>query len=224
MTLTRHPLDEADRAVLARYGLQAADFPSAARCTFAAGEYLSREGEALDYVFFVLSGKAKVLLGLSDGKQLLLAYFISTGIIGDIELMTDIAANAATLQAVTAFECIALPQRECRAQLTHNLPFANAVGKELAVKLHQRAINGTINTLQPLEARLCAYIYQTATKNLFEERLTEVAAVMGASYRHVLRCFTQLCAQGVLNKHGRSYQIHNRTALIQKAGDLFAWN
>ena len=184
---------------------------------------MSREGEALNYVYLVRSGKAKVLLSLSDGKQLLLAYFISQGIIGDIELMTDVTTHAATLQTVTDFECIALPLDACRAQLKHNSAFANAIGKELAVKLHQRAINGTINTLQPLETRLCSYILQTATNNIFAEKLTEVAAVMGASYRHVLRCVHRLCAQPILVKQGKNYYIHDRSALEAQAGDRFAW-
>jgi len=216
-------ITEADHAIMARYGLRATDFPTAARISFAAGAYLSREGEALNHVYLVLSGKAKVLLSLSDGKQLLLAYFISQGVIGDIELMTDVTTHAATLQAVTDFECIALSQRECRAQLKHNATFANAIGKELAIKLRQRAINGTINTLQPLEARLCAYIIQTSTNNVFNEKLTEVAAIMGASYRHVLRCFTHLCAQSAMTKHGKAYHIKNRSALEAQAGDRFAW-
>ncbi|MCL2364603.1 MAG: cyclic nucleotide-binding domain-containing protein [Defluviitaleaceae bacterium] len=209
---------------MAKYGLRAADFPTAARLSSTAGAYLSREGEALSHVYLVLSGKAKVLLSLSDGKQLLLAYFISQGIIGDIELMTDITTHAATLQAVTDLECIALPLDDCRAQLKHNAAFANAIGKELAVKLHQRAINGTINTLQPLETRLCAYIFQTAINNIFDEKLTEVAAVMGASYRHVLRCFTQLCTQSILIKQGKTYHVNNRSALEAQAGDRFAWD
>ena len=223
MRMNIHSITEADHALMAKYGLRATDFPTATRLTFTAGAYLSREGEALSHVYLVLSGKAKVLLSLSDGKQLLLAYFISQGIIGDIELMADVTTHAATLQAVTTFECIALPLDECRAQLKHNAAFSNAIGKALAAKLRQRAINSTINTLQPLAARLSAYIFQTAKNNVFEEKLTDVAAVMGASYRHVLRCFTHLCKQSVLVKQGKNYHIKNRSALEAQAGDRFAW-
>jgi CRP-like cAMP-binding protein len=168
-----------------------------------------------------LSGKAKVLLDLSDGKQMMLAYFISGGIIGDIELMTDTDTNQSTLQAVTRLECIALPLRTYRHALTSNLTFINHIGKELAQKLRQRAVNGSINTLQPLETRLCAYISQTANANTFSEKLTEVAVMTGASYRHLLRCFNTLCAQRILEKQKKGYRIINREALHRMAGDFY---
>jgi len=213
----------ADYQLLCQYGLTGAAFPKARHLSFEPGEYISREGEALRYLYFVISGKAKVLINLSDGKQLLLAYFISRGIIGDIELMTETQSNqsTATLQAVTQLECIALPLDEYRAALTSNIVFINHIAKELAEKLTQRAINGAITTLQPLETRLCAYIYQTAKDGHFSETLTEVAAMVGASYRHLLRCLNQLCDNAILEKKERTYRIVNRQALIKMTGDLY---
>jgi len=220
------PLDASDMERLHRYGLNGAEFPLVRHLSYAPGEYLSREGEALRHLYFVVSGKAKVLLSLSDGKQLLLAYFISRGIIGDIELMTDEQARnptLATLQAVTRFECIALPIEEYRTILKNNIAFVNYVGKELAEKLIGRAINGAITTLQPLETRLCAYIFQTAKNGEFSETLTEVAVMVGASYRHLLRSLNQLCESGILIKKGRAYRIIDRQALMSMAGDFYVF-
>ena len=214
-------LNNSDMELLFQYGLKGDELKKALRLSFAPGEYLSREGEALQYLYFAVSGKAKVLLSLSDGKQLLLAYFISKGIIGDIELMTDVQTNQATLQAVTEFECIALPLEEYRAMLKSNNIFINHVGKELAEKLMQRAVNGAITTLQPLETRLCAYILQTANRGQFDEALTEVSAMVGASYRHLLRCLNKLCDDGILEKEAKTYRIINRQALITMTGDLY---
>jgi CRP-like cAMP-binding protein len=219
--MKKSPLRKNDIALLARYGLDADDFPNAGHVAFAKGEYLSRAGENLGYIFFVISGKTKVMLSLSDGKQLLLAYFISQGIIGDIELMADVQSYHATLQAVTDFECVALPLQEYRAVLKGNATFINHVGRELAHKLGQRAVNGAINTLQPLEARLCAYILQTATAGQFTEPLTEVATMLGASYRHLLRCMEKLCTANILQKQGRIYKIPDPPALQAAAGDLY---
>jgi len=219
--MQNHPLTPADAALLSGYGLAPADYPSAIRRTYGQNEYLSREGEPLRHLYILTSGKLKVLMNLSDGKQLLLAYFMSRGIIGDIELMCDVRANQATLQAVTPLSCIAIPLKEYREKLRANLAFINHIGKELAEKLQQRAINGAITTLQPLETRLCAYILQTEIENRFEETLTEVAAMVGGSYRHLLRCLEKLCADGVLQKQEKSYRIANRQLLQAKSGDLY---
>jgi len=207
--------------LLLKYGLEKSDYTNALRLSFARGEYLSREGEALNYIYFVVSGKAKVLLSLSNGKQLLLAYFISKGIIGDIELMTDVQTHQATLQAVTDFVCVALPINEYKTMLKNNNVFINHVGKELAEKLLQRAVNGAINTLQPLEARLCAYICQTSANNIFNEQLTEVAIIVGTSYRHLLRCLNKLCDNQILEKQPKAYRITDHRALRAMAGDLY---
>jgi len=219
--MKKYTLIKSDLALLARYGLGSIDMTNAVRFCFDKGEYLSRENEPLHYIYFVVSGKAKALLNLSDGKQLLLAYFISNGIIGDVELMTDVQANLATLQAVTPFVCVALPLSVYRDVLKHNIVFINYVGSELAKKLMQRAVNGAITTLQPLETRLCAYILQTANDGVFCETLTEVAAMVGGSYRHLLRCLDKLCADGVLEKKGRGYLVIDLQVLEARTGDLY---
>lgn len=205
--MKKQSLSETDMKLLSQYGLNGLELKKAVHLSFEKGEYLSREGEPLQYLYFVVSGKAKVLLSLSDGKQLLLAYFISKGIIGDIELMTNVKTTQSTLQAVTDFDCIALPLNEYRAILKNNNTFINYIGKALAEKLMQRAVNGAITTLQPLETRLCAYIAQTAEEGFFCETLTEVAGVVGASYRHLLRCLDKLCNDGVLRKASPGYRI-----------------
>jgi len=219
--MKKQPLNESDIHLLSQYGLNSAEYKKAVRLSFEKGEYLSQEGEPLRYLYFVVSGKAKVLLNLSDGKQLLLAYFISKGIIGDIELMTNIRITQSTLQAITDFVCIALPLNEYRDVLKNNNTFINHIGKELAEKLMQRAVNGAITTLQPLETRLCAYISQIATDGFFCETLTEVAGVVGASYRHLLRCLDKLCGEEVLVKESPGYRIAKQGELDSKAGDFY---
>ena len=141
--------------------------------------------------------------------------------IGDIELVTNKPTNYTTVQAVTDFECIALPFNIYSSVLITNNTFINYVAKELAVKLTQRVINGAITTLHPLEVRLCAYISQTAINDIFRETLTEVAVMVGTSYRHLLRSLNNLCNKGILKKELTGYRIINRKALDDNAGDLY---
>ncbi|MDR2589985.1 MAG: hypothetical protein LBC71_03235, partial [Oscillospiraceae bacterium] len=126
-----------------------------------------------------------------------------------------------TLQAVTDFECIALPLYEYRTTLIRNITFINLVGKELAEKLMQRAINGAINILQPLEARLSAYIMQTAIGGVFDEQLTHVAVLLGTSYRHLLRTLEKLRLSNILEKQENTYRIVNQKTLKALSGDLY---
>ena len=210
-----------DKALLAQYGLQGLDTKHGYRMIFEQDEYLSHAGDPMDCIYFVISGKAKVFLSLTSGKQLLLAYFTSQGIIGDIELMTNKPTNYTTVQAVTMFTCLALPLKIYGKALKANNAFVNYVAVELAEKLTQRVINGAITTLQPVESRVCAYITQTASKGVFNETLTEVAVVVGTSYRHLLRCLGRLCEDGVLERGPQGFRIKDKRALDAKAGDLY---
>jgi len=219
--MKKFKLNESDERLLSQYGLNAFDFKYAERHLYEQGEFLSRAGEAMGSIYFVVSGKAKVFISLSSGKQLLLAYFTSKGLIGDIELMTNKPVNYTTIRAVTDFVCIALPLSIYADELKKNNAFVNYVAEELAEKLTQRVINGAITTLQPLEARLCAYITQTAAGGVFRETLTEVAGVVGTSYRHLLRCLDKLCVKEILKKERSGYRIINQLLLDETAGDLY---
>ncbi|MCL2501279.1 MAG: cyclic nucleotide-binding domain-containing protein [Defluviitaleaceae bacterium] len=219
--MQRLSLAEKDRQLLGPYGLQTLDLSHAVRISLARGEYLSRAGEPMDELYIVVSGKAKVFISLSDGKELLLAYFTQRGIIGEIELMTDALTTQTTVQAVTELVCVAFPLRVYAKELKRNNVFINYVAKDLAEKLAQRVVNSAITALQPLETRLCAYILQTATGGVFHEKLTELAGVMGASYRHLLRCLGKLCEKNILLKTPQGYQIINRRVMEMYAGDLY---
>ncbi|MCL2851904.1 MAG: cyclic nucleotide-binding domain-containing protein [Defluviitaleaceae bacterium] len=219
--MRKYPVDGNDLELLLRYRLRGVESERALRIVFEQGEYLLREGEPIEYMYFVSSGKAKVFLSLSDGKRLLLAYFVSDGIIGEVELMTGSRSAGTTIQAVTEFVCVALPLGSCANALKANVAFVNHVAGELAGKLVQRSVNGAITTLQPLEFRLCAYIIQTESGGIFRETLTEVAGVVGASYRHLLRRLDKLCADRVLRKEPGGYRILDHQVLLRKAGDLY---
>lgn len=219
--MKKQNIDKKDRNMLLQYGLQGIDLKNAVRLSFEQGEYLFREGAPIEYIYFVVSGKAKVCFSISNGKQLLLSYFVSKGIIGDLELMTNGRIAFTTIQAISEFVCIGLSLEVYAADLKSNIVFVNYIGRELAEKLMQSHINGAITVLQPLETRLCAYIVQTASNGIFCETLTEVAELVGTSYRHLLRSLDKLCQDKILQKQSYGYRIENQQALIKKAGDLY---
>jgi len=220
--MEKRSLYKADVDLLLQYGLQSLDHSDALCLLFEPGEYLLQEGGPIGYLYFVVSGKAKVCLSVSNGRQLLLCYFVSNGIIGDVELMTGRHEAFSTVQAVSKLTCIGLPLSVYASTLKDNIAFINRIGKELAQKLIRRGMNGAITILHPLEARLCAYILQTADGGEFREKQTEVAELVGTSYRHLLRCLDKLCKEGILLKKPSGYQIANHQALNNRAGDLYA--
>lgn len=219
--MQKKPAGKVDLRFLTKYNLRNDHIKDAVLFKFEPGEFFLREGQAIDYLYFVLSGKAKVYLNALNGKQLLLCYFISSGIIGDLELMTEQKNAFTTVQAISDFICIGLPLASNTQYLKNNILFVNHVGMELAYKLKQRDVYCAITVLHSLEERLCAYIAQTAIDGVFCESLTDVAGFLGTSYRHLLRCLNKLCRDGILEKQNNGFLILNKKILNKLATELY---
>ena len=184
---------------------------------YKAGETILREGMPMEYLLLIISGKAKVCSSTKEGKDLVLCYYVSDGILGDIEMMMDTFVAVSSVVAITDFECVGVPYKQYASELKQNLAFLNRVGKELSFKLLQSSQNCVFTTLYSGEERLCAYILQTSYDDIFCETLTDVSCTIGTSYRHLLRMLKQLSSDGVLIKKENGYYIADRRELIARA-------
>ncbi|MDT9702793.1 helix-turn-helix domain-containing protein, partial [Streptomyces sp. P17] len=66
------------------------------------------------------------------------------------------------------------------------------------------------------EQRLSKYIYETAYKNFFSDNMTDVAATIGTSYRHLYRLLGDLSKAGILEKDEDGYWIRKPEELWAK--------
>lgn len=195
---------------------------------FDKNEYLTRDGEELEYLLFFIQGKAKVFKTLPNGRNLLLAFYKPFTVIGDIEVVKNQKATG-TIQALSTCYCLGIPMEKARIELTEDRKFLKFTCESLAGKLEAVSMNSSINILYSLENRLASYInesivYDENEDNLyidFDENLTNIAELLGSSYRHLLRTFNTLCRKGVLERDNGKYKIINRTLLKDLAGDLY---
>jgi len=219
--MKRRELDSKCHELLLYFGLDGLDLKDASCIVFEQGEYVFCEGDPVQSLHLILSGKAKIILRSANGKQLLLSYFMSEGILGNLELMVEKAEYPLTVQAISELICVVLPLSVYAREIKGNIRFLNHMARDLAKSLYKANRNALALILQPLEARLCAYITQTAVGGTFRETLTEVAELLGTSYRHLFRVFADLCEAGILQKGISGYRIANQQVLDEKAGDLY---
>lgn len=220
--MQRNTLKKEHLSKLEEYGISNMVLDACVCLKFKTGETILQEGLPITHLLIVLTGKAKVCSTGKNGKDLVLCYYISEGIIGDIELMTNTYVAASNIIAITDFECIALPYQQYATDLKNNLAFLNRVGSELSAKLLRSSKNYVFTALYSGEERLCSYILQTSHNNIFSDILTDVASSIGMSYRHMFRLLNQLCLHGLLEKKDNGYVIINRGELIRKAADSFS--
>lgn len=204
-----------ESALMSRYGLDAAKLLQCSVRRYDFGECIIAAGAPNEYIFIVISGRAKVSLTAPNGKGMVLCFYASDGLIGEAELYSGSAADTTTVTALEDFQCIAVPVRRNTEYLNSSLAFTRSAAAEIAKKL-QLTDNVVENTLYTSDVRLCRYILAAANGMYFRDIMTEVAASVGVSYRHLYRMMGALCRDGILKKTGTGYRICSMEGLAQR--------
>ncbi|MGC5325444.1 transcriptional regulator YeiL [Brevibacillus sp. SYSU BS000544] len=185
-------------------------------------EHICRSDENLEYLFFLIEGKAKVYLTLKNGKSLLIQFYKPLKVIGDIEFLYMNHANS-NIQVIEDTYCLAIPMDIIRKQMIDDPAFLRFMCLSLGDKLFRLSKISSINLLYPLENRLASYIlaHDDPSHESFTDSLTEVSELLGTSYRHLLRTFVNLEKQGAIRKTRKSVEILDRGMLEKLAEELY---
>ena len=185
---------------------------------FKKNEFICRENEKLNYLFFFVDGKAKTYSTLSNGKSLLLCFYQGFMLLGDLEILNSEPA-ATNVQVIEDTYCIGISTEKVKRYLLGDAKFLRYICNSLGEKLKRCSKNSSINLLFPLENRLASYIL--ATGGNFDESLIEISELLGTSYRHLLRTLNNMCQKGLIRKNDFGFGIIDKTVLIELASDLY---
>lgn len=195
---------------------------------FEKNEYLCKENEKIEYLYFFVKGKAKVYISLKNGKSLLICFYYPLMVLGDLELVNFEEATT-NIQVIEESFCIALPFNKVREKLLKDAKFLRYACESIADKLRRSSNNNSINLLYPLENRLASYILVTEEQDnnskekilKFDGNLTEIAELLGTSYRHLLRTLNTLIQKGAIKKVKSYYEIIDENILKLLSADLY---
>jgi len=196
---------------------------------FKKGESISITDEPVEYFYFQVEGKSKVFKLLKNGKSLLMKFFNPLEIIGEIELIQNINANS-NITAISECTMIAVEMNKLKELTENDLTFLKFLNKHLVIKLKEFSLSSSINLLYPLENRLASYILATSCKDsankkfvegINTNKLTEMADLLGTSYRHLNRTLKGLQDKGLVKKERSSIVILNKEELEKLAADLY---
>ena len=196
---------------LNKYGLPVERLVNPYVLEFDAGEILCLDGQPVEWIFFLLEGRAKIFMTADTGENLILNLWDGYGVLCDMELFMGDGIYHASCRAITPVRGIALPldvNREillgCNEYLRRTCrSFARSMAKD------RNVFN---NILYPVEARLCSYIAMNGTEGEWSDNLTQVSELLGVSYRHLLRTLRGLCAKEVLRRTERGYVVADQRA------------
>jgi cAMP-binding proteins - catabolite gene activator and regulatory subunit of cAMP-dependent protein kinases len=194
---------------------------------FNKNEYICREEEILENMYFLVEGKAKVSKHLENGKSLLISFYSPITIIGDAEFVRNNPTDC-SVQAIKDTYCIGIRFDIVRKILINDCKFLVNLCSYLSEKLTNSSTNTSINLLYPLENRLASYIIafseienSNTRKIVFRENYIEIAELLGTSYRHLSRTLNKLCLEGILKRDNKEYFIQDYDKLLYLAGDLY---
>lgn len=194
-----------------------------------AGDLLCRPGEALDRLILLVQGKLKIYRTLENGKQFLLRFNNPLGVIGDMEAFSDYEVQT-FVEVVEPSQLLIIPQKTFAAHGAENPRVLHFIIRHLSHKLFTISNASSLNLLYPLENRLASYLVSTISSNgssRFAEEIktssvTEIAHLLGASYRHMNRVIRQFETEGLVERREGHLVVKDLEQLLLLAnGNLY---
>ena len=196
---------------------------------FDKGSHLVKTNEPIDYFYFLVEGKVKVYTVLKNGKSLLFRLYKPMIIIGDVEFIDCDTANS-NIEAINECLCIGISMNNIRKYAVNDPTFLRRMCTSLGKKFISSSISSSINILYPLENRLSSYLLAITPENsknfnldggIITDKFTEMADLLGTSYRHLIRTINKLCKLKIIRKEKNLIVILDKKALEDLAGDLY---
>lgn len=181
-------------------------------CKFSSNEYIVRFDEDIQYLFFLLDGRAKIYIVHENGKRALIQFLKKDDYIGELSLI-EVEKNLKDIVAINDCTCLAVPLASSREHLLNDKLFLFNLSRYLGDKLLKRTDHYTAMQDYEFKNRLAKYILQIENDGFFQEKHTETAEYVGVSYRHLLYTLNQFHEDGLLEKRGRKYFIINKEKL-----------
>lgn len=179
---------------------------------FSPDEFIMREGERSDYLYYLTEGRAKLFLSQENGRVSLINFIEAPSFIGEMELL-DEKRLPQGVKAISFCRCYRIQISKCREELLQDTKFL----RYLCVFLSQKATDNTNNYMRnqvyPLKVRFAEFILKMSVNGYYREPHTEVAEFLGVTYRHLLYVLAQFVEDGLFEKTKRGYRIVDEEGL-----------
>ncbi len=196
---------------------------------FKPGEHIVRSHEKPKNFYFYVQGKSKVYQLLDNGKSLLCRFYNPPELVGDVEIFSDLP-NICNLQALTRVICIGISVEKIRKAAEANNELLMLLCKSLGLKLASFNMISAVNQKFPLENRLASYLAavsetggrgEAMVNEIHTNNLTELADLLGSSYRHLTRTIKMFKDKGIITKKNQEITIIDRKQLKGLAKDIY---
>jgi CRP/FNR family cyclic AMP-dependent transcriptional regulator len=192
--------------------------PMVTRRSVPRGTLVLNAGDQTDSLYIVLSGRLKVLMSDSDGKEVILSILGPGEFFGEMGLIDDSPRSASVL-AIEPCELLSISKRDFKTCLAQNFEMAMAVMKGLVRRL--READRKIGSLALLDvygrvARLLLDMSESVDgQKIVTKRLPkqDIAKMIGASREMVSRVMKDLQMGGYIEMRGSNIVLRDTILL-----------
>jgi CRP/FNR family cyclic AMP-dependent transcriptional regulator len=182
------------------------------------GTTIMAGGDATDSLYIVLSGRLKVMMSDSDGKEVILSILGTGEFFGEMGLIDD-EPRSASVVTLEACELLAITKRDFRRCLAENFEMTMAVMRGLVRRL--READRKIGSLALLDvygrvSRLLLDMAETVNgEKIVTKRLPkqDIAKMIGASREMVSRVMKDLQVGGYIEMRGSNIVLRDTIML-----------
>ncbi|MBP0727152.1 Crp/Fnr family transcriptional regulator [Bacillus sp. RG28] len=193
--------------------------------SFDQGELICSQGEPSHYLYVLVKGKLKVYITSAEGKTLIVSFKTPLEIIGDIEYVQGIDLIN-TVEAVSPVLLIGVHYKWLNKYGKDYLPLLHFLLDVITQKFTIKSYAMSFNLMYPVEVRLASYLLSVSfdeSDTKFKGQvntvsLTDVANLIGTSYRHLNRVILQFCKEGLIKRQKGFVLVKDREGLRAIAG------
>lgn len=194
---------------------------------YRASEVIIGNKKKMEKIFFLVSGKIKILTLQENGKRVLIRFSTPLNILGDLEFLSDYPIET-QVEAVTDVIFITINQDEARRKLYNDSDFLRLIIINLGHKLKTMTKNASNNLLYPLKSRLASYLLSIShdenknklSEDIMTSNLTDIAEFLGTTYRHLNRVLKELEEKNIIRREPKHIKILNMEQLISISNAL----
>src|SRR5690348_9502546 len=178
------------------------------------GTTIMAGGDATDSLYIVLSGRLKVMMSDSDGKEVILTILGPGEFFGEMGLIDD-EPRSASVVSIEPCELLSITKRDFKRCLAENFEMAMAVMRGLVKRL--READRKIGSLALLDvygrvARLLPDMAENVNgEKMVTRRLSkqDIAKMVGASREMVTKVMKDLQTSGYIEVQGATILLHD---------------
>lgn len=199
--------------------------PHMTLCHFEKCELICREGETSEFLYVLVEGKVKIFTTSPQDKTLVLCFKTPLEVVGDIEYVRE-SNIVNTVQAVSPVVMLRIHYQWLAELASDYAPLLKFLLKIISHKFYIDSNFSNFNLMYPVEVRLASYLLSISTEEagtvVHEEldafNLTDIANLIGTSYRHLNRVIQKLCADGLIMRDQGFIMVKDRVGLAEVAG------